>query len=128
MGYYVITPYGVIIKPYTVGERMIQMLAKVLGTRDLDFKSNDGKHICGKQVFVCYPDNSGNSTVHGEMVDKIFISAESGIKIPRFKFGEQYDFQYDVVGFGSRSRSVLREILTKDGKQPEYEQPAMPLF
>lgn len=30
------------------------MLAKVLGTRDLDFKATDGNEIKGKQVFVSY--------------------------------------------------------------------------
>lgn len=89
------------------------MLARVLGTRDLDFKSREGELIQGKQIFVAYKDTSDNNTVHGEMVEKIFVSHDSGVLIPDFKFGNEYDFQYVSSGFGSRARSVLSAIVAK---------------
>ena len=45
------------------------MLAKVLGTRDLDFEATDGKEIKGKQIFVSYHQDN----VNGEIVDKVFV-------------------------------------------------------
>ncbi len=93
------------------------MLAKVLGKRPLDFKSDDGKQICGTQIFVAYKDTNPKTQVEGELVDKVFVPHDSNVTIPLFKFGEEYDFVYDLVGFGSKARSVLKEILSKDGKK-----------
>lgn len=85
------------------------MLAKVLGTRDLDFKATDGNEIKGKQVFVSYHQDS----VNGDMVDKVFINHDSPLSNVSFKFGSEYDFVYEIHGF--RSKPQLIDI-KKDGK------------
>ncbi len=99
------------------------MLAKVLGKRPLDFKSDDGKQIKGTQIFVAYKDTNPKSEAEGEVVDKVFVSAESPVQIPLFDYGKEYDFIYETVGFGTKARSVLKDILTKDGKKPPVESP-----
>lgn len=99
------------------------MLAKVLGKRPLDFTSADGKQIKGTQIFVAYKDPNPKSEAEGELVDKVFVSADSPVEIPMFKYGDEYDFRYETVGFGSKARSVLKEILTKDGKKPPAASP-----
>lgn len=96
------------------------MKARVLGTRKLDFTAQDGSVICGTQIFVAYED-SQHSNVAGEITEKIFVSADSDVVIPQFVFGDEYDFVYQTVGFGSKARSVLKEILDKDGKQPQTD-------
>lgn len=90
-------------------KEMIFMTAKVLGTRDLDFKANDGKAIRGRQVFVCYKSDH----VDGEFVDKVFIQHDSPLASVPFKYGQEYDFVYEVQGF--RGKPVLVDI-KKDGK------------
>lgn len=85
------------------------MLAKVLGTRDLDFKATDGKEIKGKQIFVSYPQDN----VNGEIVDKVFVKHDSPLSNVSFKFGSEYDFVYEIHGF--RAKPQLVDI-KKDGK------------
>lgn len=85
------------------------MTAKVLGIRDLDFKTNDGNVIRGRQVFVCYK----RDHVDGEFVDKVFIQHDSPLASVPFKYGQEYDFVYEVQGF--RGKPVLVDI-KKDGK------------
>lgn len=85
------------------------MTAKVLGTRDLDFKANDGNEIRGRQVFVCYKQDG----VDGDMVDKVFIKHDSLLASVPFKYGCEYDFVYEVHGF--RGKPQLVDI-KKDGK------------
>lgn len=92
-----------------MAERLIEMLAKVLGTRDLDFKTTDGKEIKGKQVCVSYHLDG----VNGEMVDKVFIKYDSPLASVSYKFGSEYDFVYEIQGF--RSKPQLIDI-KKDGK------------
>lgn len=89
------------------------MLVTVIGTRKLDFKSQDGKEIKGIKIFVEY-DASGDNT-EGKIADSVFIPASSNVIVPAFKFGEQYDFVYEASGLGGRSR--LTKILTADGKE-----------
>ena len=90
-------------------KEMIFMIAKVLGTRDLDFKANDGNEIRGRQVFVCYKQDG----VNGDMVDKVFIKHDSPLASVSFKYGCEYDFVYEVYGF--RGKPQLVDI-KKDGK------------
>lgn len=85
------------------------MLAKVLGTRDLDFKTNDGNEIKGKQIFVSYHQDD----VNGEIVDKVFVNHDSPLSNVSFKFGSEYDFVYEIHGF--RAKPQLVDI-KKDGK------------
>lgn len=85
------------------------MLAKVLGTRDLDFKTNDGNEIKGKQIFVSYRQDG----VNGELVDKVFVKHDSPLASVSYKFGSEYDFVYEIHGF--RSKPQLVDI-KKDGK------------
>lgn len=85
------------------------MIAKVLGTRDLDFKANDGNEIRGRQVFVAYKQDG----VDGDMVDKVFIKHDSPLAFVPFKYGQEYDFVYEVHGF--RGKPQLVDI-KKDGK------------
>lgn len=104
------------------------MIARVLGTREIDFKANDGKQVSGTQIFVAYKDTNSRSKAQGEVTEKIFISRDSDVRVPVFDFGKEYDFQYESTGFGSHARSVLRCILTKDGKEPKYAAGADPFF
>lgn len=85
------------------------MIAKVIGTRDLDFNTADGKEIKGRQIFVTYHQDG----VNGELVDKVFVSHESPLSDVSFKFGSEYDFVYEIHGF--RNKPQLVDI-KKDGK------------
>ncbi len=87
------------------------MLVKVLGKKNLDFTSLDGRRVCGTQIFVAYRDPSPNSKVEGERVDKVFIPADADVCIPEFQYGETYDFVYETVGIGVKAKSELREIV-----------------
>lgn len=97
------------LKSALSGRKVIFMTAKVLGTRDLDFKANDGNAIRGRQVFVCYK----RDHVDGEFVDKVFIQHDSPLASVSFKYGQEYDFVYEVQGF--RGKPVLVDI-RQDGK------------
>ena len=79
------------------------MNVKVLGTRKLDFKTDKGEQVSGTQIFVCYPYNG----VEGYLTDKIFVSANSNVVLPTFKFGEEYKFVYSGIG----RRQVLTEVV-----------------
>lgn len=104
------------------------MIARVLGTREIDFKAKDGKQVSGTQIFVAYKDTNSRSTAQGEVTEKIFISHDSDVRVPVFEFGKEYDFQYESTGFGSHARPFLSCILTKDGKEPKYAADTDPLF
>lgn len=97
------------LKSALSGRKVILMTAKVLGTRDLDFKANDGNEIRGRQVFVAYKQDG----VDGDMVDKVFIRHDSPLASVSFKYGCEYDFVYEVHGF--RGKPQLVDI-KKDGK------------
>lgn len=99
------------------------MKAKVLGKRVLDFSTRDGEKIQGTQIFVSYKPDSDSGT-EGEMIEKVFIKKGSDVVIPQFTYGEVYDFVYETKGFGKKSRSVLKKILDKNGKEPK---PAIPM-
>lgn len=79
------------------------MNVKVLGTRKLDFKTNMGEQVSGTQIFVCYPYNG----VDGYLTDKVFVPANSPVKLPVFKYGEEYKFVYSGIG----RRQSLTEII-----------------
>lgn len=93
------------------------MKAKVLGKRPVDFSTKDGKRIQGMQLFVAYKDTNPKSETEGELTERFFISVDSDVQIPRFNYGEEYDFVYEIVGFGRGTRSVLKKILDKNGKE-----------
>lgn len=76
--------------------------AKVIGTRFLDFADSKGGQIKGTQIFIVHEDEHTN----GLMSDKIFVSADSKIQLPVFKFGTEYDFVYDVSGFSKYPKLV----------------------
>lgn len=77
------------------------MLAKVLGTRKLDFKTSDGTEIKGTYVFVAY----ASEHVEGEQADKIFIPKDKEDILPVFKFGETYDFVQEIKGLGKNAKT-----------------------
>lgn len=79
------------------------MNVKVLGTRKLDFKTDKGEQVNGTQIFVCYPYNG----VDGYLTDKVFVAANSQVKLPVFKYGEEYKFVYSGIG----RRQSLTEII-----------------
>lgn len=79
------------------------MNVKVLGTRKLDFKTDKGEQVSGTQIFVCYPYNG----VEGWLTDKIFVPSNSPVKLPVFKFGEEYKFVYSGIG----RRQVLTDVI-----------------
>lgn len=87
------------------------MLVKVHGVRKLDFKTDDGKEIKGTNIFVTYPVEH----VEGETVDKVFILADKTDILPVFKFGEEYDFVQETVGFGKNAKTSIIEV-RKNGK------------
>lgn len=93
------------------------MKARVIGKRPLDFPTDDGKRVQGTQIFVAYKDPNPKSEAEGELTEKIFIPSTSDVQIPRFNYGEEYDFVYETVGFGSKARSLLKKILDKNGKE-----------
>ena len=79
--------------------------AKVIGTRDADFKI-DGNRICGLNVYISRKADG----VIGEMTDKIFINSTSQVKVPVFKIGHEYDFIYD--GFGRfQTLGDIKEVI-----------------
>lgn len=80
------------------------MNVKVLGTRVLNFKTDKGEQVSGTQIFVCYPYNG----VEGYLVDKVFVPSNSPVKLPTFKFGEEYKFVYSGIG----RRQSLTEIIS----------------
>lgn len=79
------------------------MNVRVLGTRKLDFKTDKGEQVSGTQIFVCYPYNG----VDGYLTDKVFVPANSPVKLPVFKYGEEYKFVYSGIG----RRQSLTEII-----------------
>lgn len=94
------------------------MLVTVLGVRKVDFEDPQTKNkIKGHKIFYKYsqPDDEN---LQGEVTNSVFVSEASGVLVPVFKFGEQYDFVQEVVGLGSTAKVKLKEILTKDGKKP----------
>lgn len=79
--------------------------AKVIGTRDADFKI-EGNRIRGLSVYIVRKADG----VVGEMSDKIFINSTSQVKVPVFKIGHEYDFIYD--GFGKAQKLVdIKEVI-----------------
>lgn len=74
--------------------------AKVIGTRELDFKDANGNRICGLNVYVTRKVDG----VIGEISDKIFIRNDSQFKVPVFEYGREYNFIYD--GFGRHQTLV----------------------
>jgi len=68
------------------------MKMRLLGARELDFKANDGSHVCGMQLFVAYTAEN----VTGEMSDKLFI--REGIDLPQFKVGENIEVMFNNRG------------------------------
>lgn len=91
------------------------MLATVIGARRVDFTAPDGKQIKGTKVFIAYPD-SDDKNLEGKIADSVFITDNSGITVPAFKFGEQYDFVYETSGIGAKAKARLTKILTANGK------------
>lgn len=79
------------------------MNVKVLGTRVLNFKTDKGETVNGTQIFVCYQYQG----VEGYLTDKIFVPANSPVKLPVFKYGEEYKFVYSGIG----RRQTLTEII-----------------
>lgn len=91
------------------------MLVTVIGVRKVDFKAQDGNEIKGTKVFIEYPD-SDDKNLQGKIADSVFITEKSGIAVPVFKFGEQYDFVYETSGIGAKAKAKLTKILTANGK------------
>ncbi len=83
------------------------MVATVFGTRKLDFKTNDGNEINGTQIFVAYKQDG----VDGHMTNKVFVPNNSPVRLPVFKFGQEYDFRYD--GFGRNQRLVSIDLVNQ---------------
>ncbi|MEG0546478.1 MAG: hypothetical protein RR552_04735 [Oscillospiraceae bacterium] len=87
----------------------------MVGTRKLDFKSDNGIQIKGTKIFVVY--KSGNDFDDGEISDSVFIKDGSKVQVPSFTYGNEYDFVYETHGLGGRS--LLVKILNKDGSVPK---------
>lgn len=94
------------------------MLVTVLGVRKVDFTDQrTNQTIKGHKIFYKYaqPDDE---YLQGEITADVFVTEASGVVVPVFKFGEQYDFVQEVIGIGNSAKVKLKEILTKDGKKP----------
>lgn len=68
------------------------MKAKLLGVRELDFKSNDGSAIKGTQWYISFPEEG----VVGEMTDKLFL--RDGFAIPACKPGDMLEISFNRKG------------------------------
>jgi hypothetical protein len=80
------------------------MQVKLLGTRALDFSSNDGDAIKGLQLFICFPEES----VAGEMTDKLFI--REGFAIPTTcKPGDILDISFNRKGKPESIKQVAKQ-------------------
>ena len=75
------------------------MIVTVVGIRHLDFITKEGTQIKGKKIqIVRKPSTREKTQVDGSLVDTVFISDNSGITLPVFKFGQDYDFHYETDG------------------------------
>lgn len=84
------------------------MKVRVIGTRSVDFTDNEtGSRICGTSIYVTYPDKG----VEGERYNKVFVPSEKTNIIPKFDFGDIYDFVYECNGFGKSAKNVLSKIV-----------------
>ena len=79
------------------------MKIKVIGTRDLDFNSNDGSPVKGIQLYVSFPEEN----VMGEMTDRMFI--RDGFALPACKPGDMLEVVFNRKG--------KPESITLAGKQ-----------
>ncbi len=83
------------------------MIVTVVGIRHLDFITKEGTAIKGKKIqIVRDPTIREQNTVDVKIVDTVFISSNSNIDLPVFKFGTKYDFCYETDG----RKSYLVEI------------------
>ena len=93
------------------------MICTVVGVRKVDFTDQaTQKRIKGTKVFIEY-EQPDDENLSGKVADSVFITEQSGIVVPMFKFGDQYDFVYETVGIGSKAKAKLSKITTKDGKE-----------
>ncbi|MCL2213205.1 MAG: hypothetical protein FWB93_05195 [Oscillospiraceae bacterium] len=69
------------------------MQVTVLGWRELDFKTEDGSHIKGKQLFVAFEEDS----VEGYMTDKFFVKPEIQLP-PNLKQGDTLTLNFNRKG------------------------------
>lgn len=65
---------------------------RLLGFRELDFKSDRGEAIKGTQLFVGFDENG----VTGQAVDKLFV--RDGLDLPELTPGMVLDVQYNRKG------------------------------
>lgn len=68
------------------------MKVKLLGARELDFKSGDGSPVKGIQLFISFPEEG----VAGEMVDKLFL--RNGFVLPACKPGDMLEVAFNRKG------------------------------
>jgi hypothetical protein len=65
---------------------------KLLGARELDFKSGDGTAVKGSQLYVSFPEDG----VVGEMTDKLFL--RDGFTLPACKPGDMLAITFNRKG------------------------------
>lgn len=85
------------------------MNVQVVGLKHLDFTSNEGQRIQGTKIFVVY--DAQDEYTEGKVTDSVFIPSNSPVVVPRFKFGDEYDFVYESSGLRGRARLI--KILPK---------------
>ncbi len=77
------------------------MKAIVLGRQAVDyFSKTKQKQVTGTSIFVAHKDNG----VEGMMTRDIWVPKDSPVSIPKFEYGETYDFVFD--GFGRYPKLV----------------------
>lgn len=68
------------------------MIVRLIGSRELDFVSQNGEKVKGMQLFFAHKSDG----VNGEMCDKIFL--RDGFKLPALKAGSLLNIAFDNKG------------------------------
>jgi hypothetical protein len=68
------------------------MKAILLGTRPLDFTTNDGSLIKGTQLFIAFDEDD----VVGKATDKLFV--KDGIDIPKLEINKPFNVYFNRKG------------------------------
>lgn len=88
------------------------MLSRIFGIRRVDMEE---EKIHGYSLQTVHAPPKTDTTVEGEVIDKIFIRDGSGLELPKFVFGNVYDLHYEVDG----KRAFLDSINEVDQKTKE---------
>lgn len=80
------------------------MKVRLLGSKKLDFTSNDGSLIQGTQIFMSFPEEG----VKGERCDKLFV--KDGFALPPLKPGELLDISFNNKGKPESIKPAAKQV------------------